>query len=459
MVRVLARLDGADLDDAERIELIGALEQVTGAVSAAQARVTVTFADSQLAEAGGSEREQATTRRSVGAQVALARGVSPSRGDRCVGLARALVSELPETMAALTDGTIGEHGATEVARATAAVDVETRRAVDRDLVGLFGRVSATRLGRAARTRVAQLDPAAVVAAHERAVAGRRVTVRPAPDGMAYLTVLGPVRETVGAYAALRAHGMAVTCGHGPEGEEPAGRSSGAVMADTALRWLSGRALGEAQPVAVQLVMTDRSLTGIGDPARPVDEPARLVGHGPVPAASARAWLSAHEDAAAEVKAWVRRVFTSPGGRDLVATESRSELFTAALRSVLVLRDDTCRTPFCDAPIAHADHVVPRARGGASTAANGQGQCARCNLTKEAPGWRVRVVHPGGRHGGPHETVTTTPTGHRYGSKAPPILGLGWSPPDRLAPDDWDDVDWGEIEREHPDWFGAGTDAA
>jgi hypothetical protein len=224
--------------------------------------------------------------------------------------------------------------------------------------------------------------------------------------------------------------------------------------------LSGRELGEAQPVAVQLVMTDRSLTGIGDPVRAVDEPARLVGHGPVPAAAARRWLSEHEDAAEAVKAWVRRVFTAPSTRDLVAMESRSELFPAALRSVLVLRDDTCRTPFCDAPIAHADHVVSRARGGRSTAANGQGLCARCNLTKEAPGWGVEVVDPRSPSDTTHETVTTTPTGHRYRSTAPPVLGLGWSPPQRGAnDDDWDDVDWREIERDHPDWYAGVIHAA
>jgi hypothetical protein len=447
VIELLAELDGADLDDAERLDLIDVLERAKGAAAAAQARVTVPFVESQLAAGDGSRREQTATRRSIGSQVALARRVSPSAGDRCVGLARALVGELPFTMAALTDGVISERGAMEVVAATAVVDVDVRREVDRRLAGQLAALNAKQVGRAARTAVAELDAAAVVAAHERSVASRRVTVRPAPDGMAYLTVLGPLHETVGAYAALRAHAAAVTAGHGPGSEVPGDRSAGAVMADAALRRLSGRAVGEGQPVAIQLLMTDRSLLGTGDPERSVFEPARVAGHGPVSAPTARAWLRG-DDADGDATTWVRRLFTDPSGRDLVGMESRSELFPADLKAFLVLRDDTCRTPYCDAPIAHADHIIRRADGGPTSATNGQGLCARCNLTKEAQGWRVDSDSGGPEAGATHRTITTTPTGHRYASAAPPVLGRGWRPPEPESLD----VDWAQIERDHPEWF-------
>ena len=359
-------------------------------------------------------------------------------------------------MAALTKGGTSEPAAVEVAAATAATDVDTRREADRRLARHLGTLSPRQLGRAARTVVAELDAAGVVARRDAAVASRRVTCRPAPDGMAHLTVLGPVTEVVGAHAALRRHADAVTTAHGPEGELPEGRSAGAVMADAALRRLSGRALGEGQPVAVQLVMTDRTLTGLGDPARSAMVPARLVGHGPFPAPTAREWLRENPHAPEQVQAWVRRVFTAPGGRDLVALESKAALFPPALREFLVLRDDTCHTPFCDAPIVHADHVHPRAGGGSTTAANGQGACARCNLTKEAPGWHHAST--GGRTG-PHRVTVTTPTGQTHHSTAPPLLGHGSDPPDDRIDvgsthDPWDDVDWSEIFAEHPDWLDA-----
>ena len=82
--------------------------------------------------------------------------------------------------------------------------------------------------------------------------------------MAYLSVLGPLKDVVGAQAALLTRARAVVSGQCPD-EARGGRGVGAVAADTALRLLSGRALGQLQPVEVHLVITDRALLGMGDP--------------------------------------------------------------------------------------------------------------------------------------------------------------------------------------------------
>ena len=56
---------------------------------------------------------------------------------------------------------------------------------------------------AAAKRVAyRLDPHAVVERARRAQCERRISVRPAPDTMAYLTALLPVAQAVAGYAAL-----------------------------------------------------------------------------------------------------------------------------------------------------------------------------------------------------------------------------------------------------------------
>jgi hypothetical protein len=304
---------------------------------------------------------------------------------------------------------------------------------------------------------------------EAAVRSRRVTVRPAPDGMAYLTVLGPMPEVVGAYTSLRARASAVVGGQCPE-ERPDGRGTGAVMADTATRLLSGRAAGEAQPVEVHLVMTDRALMGTGDPGRSVFEPARVPGHGSVPAPVARAWLRRGLEGPAEeagvdaARVWVRRLYTSPDGRDLVALDSRRRLFRGLLRRMLVLRDDVCTTPWCEAPIAHADHTVPARDGSPTSYAAGNGKCARCNLGKEAPGWVTELVPAvttgagcaageahGARGAAGQASVTragamgpprqrssrlitvTTPLGRVYESEPPPLLGWGSAPPGMPTP--------------------------
>ena len=132
-------------------------------------------------------------------------------------------------------------------------------------------------------------------------------------------------------------------------------------------------------------MTDRTL--FGD-----DEPAHLTGYGPIPAALARSLVIGHADTT--TKTWVRRLYTDPTGTQLLAMDSRQRLFPAAAQKFLIARDQTCRTPWCDAPIRHLDHITPHSRGGPTSIGNGQGLCAACNLSKQDTGWRGRVDRDG-----------------------------------------------------------------
>ena len=384
----LATVDVGELSDGERVDLVAELERVKGGASAAQARATDALRCSQEVVA------PADVARSVGSQVALARRESPSLGDRFVGLSRALVHEMPHTMVALTGGEVSERVAVAVVQATAVLSREDRGEVDRRLGPVIGRLGVKQAGRAATRVAAELDAASVVARMEAAARSRRVTVRPAPDGMAYLSVLGPLQDVVGAHAALQARARGVVGGQCPE-EAPEGRGVGAVAADTALRLLSGRGVGEVTPLEVHLVMTDRALLGTGDPRRSVWEPARIPGHGSLPAPVARRWLRDHVDDAHPGRraagVWLRRLYTSPDGRDLVSMDSRRRVFTGLLRRMLVLRDDVCTTSWCEAPIVHADHATPFRDGGRTSYTDGNGKCARCNQVKEAPGWVTRAT--------------------------------------------------------------------
>lgn len=128
--------------------------------------------------------------------------------------------------------------------------------------------------------------------------------------------------------------------------------------------------------------------------------------------------------------WLRRLYTHPGDGTLVAMDSIRRVFDGALRTYLLARDGRiCRTPWCDAPVRHLDHVQDHARGGPTSASNGQGLCVRCNLTKQLTGWRSRLARLDGDDR--HTVELTTPTGHTYRSHAPPVLpGL---PPDDDSP--------------------------
>ncbi|QDQ95917.1 HNH endonuclease [Rhodococcus sp. WB9] len=114
---------------------------------------------------------------------------------------------------------------------------------------------------------------------------------------------------------------------------------------------------------------------------------------------------------------LRRVYSCPQSGVLTAVESQSRTFAKSLRQLIDLRDRTCRTPWCDAPIRHHDHIRSRRESGATSADNGSGLCEACNYAKEGDGWSARAVHNPCRT---HLTDVGTPTGHHSRSAAPPL---------------------------------------
>jgi hypothetical protein len=72
-----------------------------------------------------------------------------------------------------------------------------------------------------------------------------------------------------------------------------------------------------------------------------------------------------------------------------------------------------RTVVVPAPIRHLDHAKDHAKGGNTSARNGQGLCEACNHAKQADGCTAEPLD------GPVHTIQiTTPTGHRYLSTVP-----------------------------------------
>ncbi len=424
------------LDDAERVELIRGLEELKSACAAVQARLTVEFRASQVAEteerieqqlAEASEaahrealrlrarHQRAEAARSVSGQVALARGESPVAGNRHVGVALAM-TEMPHTFAALSAGLLSEWRATILVKETACLSVQDRAEVDARIAADTGACAGwgnRRLEAEAKRIATELDAASVVRRAAKARADRRVTSRPAPDTMSHLSALLPVEHGVAVHAALGKHADALRAGGDP-------RSRGQIMADTLVERVTGRSAETPVPVELELVMTSTALL---DPtADGGHEPAWLSGYGIVPAELARTWA---QTACSAEGLFVRRLFTRPTTGQLTAMESRARTAPPGLATFLRLRDQSCRTPWCDAPIRHLDHITPWSQGGTTSAPNLQGLCEACNHTRQAPGWQTRSRSPGT---GRHRTLLTTPTGHRYRTTAPPSPG---TPPDSL----------------------------
>ena len=405
VVRELAALS-AHVDDAERIDRIRLLTELESAAAAARAQEVARFAASQRAEQRASGTPADRGGRGVAAQVALAMRCSPARAQKYVGWAAVLTAELPATFGALQRGAISEWRALIVARETIWLTREDRARVDAELAGVLESLGDRRLEAATRTMAYRADPDGYLARTKAAEQDRRVTLRPAPDCMARLTALLPVAQGVAAYAALS---RAADTDRAAAGGTKRARGRGQVMADTLVERLTGQAAAEQVPVEVGLVMTDRAL--LAAPGTPgSEEPGLVDGHHPVPAGIARELISDPD-----TRVWLRRLFTSPTTGHLAAMESRRREFTPAQRAFLTLRDQICRTPWCDAPIRHADHITPADSGGRTEIDNGQGLCEACNYAKQAPGWRTDPLRS---RDGSFEVDITTPTGHTYRSRAP-----------------------------------------
>lgn len=429
MLDRVGELDGAPgavgrCTDIGRVELLGALERLKASIAAAEARITREFEQSQLAqqdeaarverEAGHTaraERLEAERGRGIGDQVALARNESTSTGARHLSFARAM-QEMPHTLGLLSRGQISEWVATLLVRETEVLSTADRAEVDRRMCAMTANtktgelqepavlgMTPHRVENRARNLAAELDADAVVRRSAKSRARRRVTIRPTPTTMTYLTGLLPVKDGVAVYASLQAGAKAAKAA----GDE---RTEAQLMADLLVQRVTGSGTGIV-PVQVQLVMSAATFTGDSD------QPAHTQDGAVVPAGMAREWV--HDDA---TPVTIRRLFTDPVTGQATQSDTRRRHHSSADKAFIRLRDQHCRMPGCDRPIADIDHPVRHADGGPSTRANGQGLCKGHNLAKEAPGWRTRVSDPRPGH---HEVEVITPTGHVYRSKAPPAM--------------------------------------
>ena len=435
-------VDATGLDDAERIDRIGVLESLRCASEAAQSEVVADFVVSQRQAAADRGVPVARRDRGLGAQVALARRVSPSRGLQDVALAMVLRTELPHTRAAFRAGRIDGFKTTLIARETGCLSAEHRALVDEQLCAdpeVVERLSPRRLIGRLQKAAAALDAVALAKRRRRAEADRHVTSRPAPDVMTWVGALLPVKDGVAVHTTLQRDARAAKAAGDPRSVGQlmadilvqrvvhpglAMTATGGATADSEVTWASASrpatpgtvtstttnastipstpTSANTIPVMVNLIVRDSVLFGDQDGAGWVE------GHGPVPGDLIRQWIADNHDADVEVR--LRRLYEQPASGNLVAMDSRSELFGGRLAEFIRLRDRVCRTAGCGALVRHTDHVEARSRGGPTTADNGQGLCELCNYAKEAVGWSARTI-PGDRH----TVETTTPTGHRYTS--------------------------------------------
>jgi hypothetical protein len=383
----LALLDPRALSAADRIDLVTALQEQKNWLEAVQARV--------LAEIDAAD----TSRLGLAQEaVSLALKVPLPTAQRMLKASRTLVRELPNTLALLAGGEISQRHAQLITETAWRLEPElvdefearvTDRAADQTLSQL--RQSASRAELA-------LDPATAQQRHARALADRRVGFQPAGDGMAELPVLVGAAEGQLIFTRLTAAATLLPA----EDARTMDQKRADLLVDAVLSGLPHDALPELQGrrPSIQVVVGADTLLQLDD------QPAHLLGYGPITAETARRL------AADESGTW-RRLLTDPDTGQLLDISADRYRPSQRLRDYVSARDGVCAFPTCNQPgyRCEYEHIKPYAQGGRTCRCNAALACRRHNLCKSDTGWRYRRNSDG-------SLTWTDDTGHQHTSHPP-----------------------------------------
>ena len=408
-------------------DVVGRIHELRSAMDALEARAVTALAESLTldkqaevrAHTAHEESEVPPTRTllreaasEAAREVSMLIGKSPAAAAYSLASQRRLVSDMPEMLTALATAQITSTVAHATARSFAPLSPEQRLEADRELgcrlPGLDA-AGAETWDDATAAAIAAADPGGQGRRHQHARQERHLTVRRGQHGMA--TVSARV-------SALDAAKIRKRLSLEAERLRAAGDRRGhhAIQADSFVDTLIGRQEGmEPTTLDIGVIITDRALLHPGS-----GDLAQIEGYGTVPAEALRGELSgvlaALVDGAEEalgpdgpaLRAVMRRLYTHPLTRELVAVESRARAFPEALARFIRWRDQVCRGPFCDAAIRQSDHIHPHAAGGRTCLDNGQGLCAHCN-GKEQQTRTVRRVGNSTTDGHTVEWISRTGT--------------------------------------------------
>jgi hypothetical protein len=416
---VASAVNAAPLHEAthQAIESLGALEALKTATWAKQVAQAVAFEDTVIAKRVETGTRKDNPSWGTRGEVALALHVSPDNGASFMNSSRLLTDDLPSTVRGMRSGLITFEQAMVVVSCVRDLRVENRQLIDALLWN--GQQTCFEAGTAMlRHRIhcwaLALEPKAAADLEDLATKRRYFDGYQIDDYTVKFSGRLPLEQGLPMLQALR------NAADKPRSAED-DRSRAQVAADTAFEMFSGTKAGDSVPVELLLVMNAENLTA------DAQHPVLVPGHGYLSADKGLDLLAGSPENPLDT--WLRNLYVAPDTGKLVAMESAGRLFAGQLKKFIKVRDQYCRTPFCNGRIQELDHVVQVRRNGKTTEINSSGRCKRCNMTKEAPGWKESPLPGAGRHA----FEITTPSSHTYISIAPaPMNGTGpqW-PPKRL----------------------------
>lgn len=385
-----------------------------------------------------SSREADLALREVASEIGAAEHLSDRTVQAQIRHAMLIAESFPATLDAWQSGALARAHVHVITDIGATLPAERHREFDAlaaaEAEGLSPGLLRTRLAALAE----QLQPTTLTERHRAGRARRNVRVVRGDDGMSDLIATLPTVLAVGIYDRLMQQSRALVDARDARPPVTATRDSGeASRAPAGGAPVSGR-MPQAPPapdvrtpdqvradLLADLLLTAAPLSdptrdddGPGtlgairarvqvvvpaltmlDPGRENADPAELVGHGPIDAATARRL------AESTTRPW-DRVITHPITGAVLHVDTYQR--TAAIDRYLRARDRHCRWPGCTAPAirCEVDHTHDHALGGRTETGNLAHLCQRHHTQKQFTAWRVRQ-----REGGVLEW--TSPTGRTY----------------------------------------------
>ncbi len=399
----------AGFGDYERVQFLALMDSHCGWMESRKLRAIVAVSDAAVAAAAEQAASPGWDPLGLLAQdvppdaseVGAALRLSPGTADRRVVTAKAVTTRLPATQAALEGGQISLAHAAAAAEATEGLTYAECGRVEGRVFPRANRQTILEFKRSLARAVAWVHPQRFAERHRDAAAKRSVTRYDLPDGMAALHLVLPAADVQAAWLALdvraRSDKAGKSAGLGLDARR-ADAFSGimmAALADPAQPAAHGR------PVSVGVVVDLPTLLGLAD------NPAELVGHGPIPGEVARLL--------AEGATW-RRLVTDPVTGHLLDYGRTTYTPPRALSDFVLARNARCVFPGCSLP-AHAnqiDHAVAWSAGGDTSADNLRPLSRRHHDDKTLRGWAY-VINADG------SVTWTSPTGHTYTVPPDPLL--------------------------------------
>ena len=359
----------------------------------------------------GSPDQKRVARRVLVTELACALRLPERTMETLIEVSKALVHDFPATLAALHAGRISYRNASILVDQATGLSPEDQTAFEVAVLPAAATLTAAKFTQKARRMRERLDSESITARHERSVADRAIFFEPARDGMAWLSQYLPAADAAAIYH--RVTGIAMKL-QGPT--EP--RTLPQLQADTFTDLIldaapgteaTASAAGQMQRgIKPDVCILVPALTLLGRS----DEPAILEGYGPIDIDTAK-------ELAGKATSFIR-ILTHPETGAFLSVGRTRYKAPADLRTVLRLRDETCREPGCNRAAGHTDidHTIAfneDGAGGETRIDNLASLCPKHHRDKHETGWRVTQDPDGTLH-------WISPTGHGYDTE--PAIRIG-----------------------------------